>query len=78
MKKLILGSLIALSMVAFTVGATANEAGTEAPTSKCGEGKCGGDKKADATTKCGEGKCADDKKNEATAKCGTGKCGGGK
>jgi len=36
---------------------------------KCGEGKCGGDKKT-------EGKCGGDKKKEG--KCGEGKCGGSK
>ena len=40
---------------------------------KCGEGKCGGDKKA-ADKKCGEGKCGGDKK-AAEKKCGEGKCG---
>jgi len=40
---------------------------------KCGEGKCGGDKKSEG--KCGEGKCGGDKKSEG--KCGEGKCGGG-
>lgn len=38
---------------------------------KCGEGKCGGDKKA-----AGEGKCGGDKKAEGEGKCGEGKCGG--
>jgi len=38
---------------------------------KCGEGKCGGEKKS----KCGEGKCGGDKKE---GKCGEGKCGGDK
>ena len=43
---------------------------------KCGEGKCGGDKKG-AEGKCGEGKCgAHDKGKEG--KCGEGKCGGTK
>ena len=41
---------------------------------KCGEGKCGGDKKK-AEGKCGEGKCGGDKK-KAEGKCGEGKCGG--
>jgi len=40
---------------------------------KCGEGKCGGEKKS---AKCGEGKCGDGKKKEG--KCGEGKCGDGK
>ena len=35
---------------------------------KCGEGKCGGDKKKD-------GKCGGDKKKK-DGKCGEGKCGG--
>ena len=48
---------------------------------KCGEGKCGGDKKAAASAdkakegKCGEGKCGGDKK-AATDKAKEGKCGG--
>jgi uncharacterized low-complexity protein len=74
MKKLILGSLIALSMVAFTVGATANESGVETPTIKCAEGKCS----SDGTKKCGEGKCGEDKKEKSSMKCGAGKCGGEK
>ena len=41
---------------------------------KCGEGKCGGEKK-EAEGKCGEGKCGGEKK-EAEGKCGEGKCGG--
>jgi len=57
---------------------------------KCGEGKCGGDKKADKEGKCGEGKCGGDKKADTDAesdgdkkadkegKCGEGKCGEGK
>lgn len=43
-----------------------------------GEGKCGGDKKAEGEGKCGEGKCGDDKKAEKAdgeGKCGEGKCG---
>jgi uncharacterized low-complexity protein len=53
---------------------------------KCGEGKCGGAKKAaddkKKDGKCGEGKCgadkkaADDKKKDG--KCGEGKCGAAK
>ena len=38
---------------------------------KCGEGKCGGEKKAEEG-KCGEGKCGGEKKAEE------GKCGGEK
>jgi len=47
---------------------------------KCGEGKCGGDKKKEGA--CGgdkkdkEGACGGDKKKEG--KCGEGKCGGNK
>ena len=54
---------------------------------KCGEGKCGGDKKK-AEGKCGEGKCGGDKskaegkcggdKKKSEGKCGEGKCGGSK
>jgi len=47
---------------------------------KCGEGKCGAEKKAEGKcgeAKCGakkaEGKCGEGKKSEA--KCGEGKCG---
>jgi len=43
---------------------------------KCGEGKCGGEKKA-KEGKCGEGKCGGEKKAEE-GKCGEGKCGGEK
>lgn len=40
---------------------------------KCGEGKCGGDKKGkDAEASCG----GDKKSKDAEAKCGEGKCGG--
>ncbi|MDP2171314.1 MAG: hypothetical protein Q8J96_12920 [Rhodocyclaceae bacterium] len=53
---------------------------------KCGEGKCGGDKKPAEKTKdgkCGEGKCGGDKKaadkkpaeKKKDGKCGEGKCG---
>ncbi len=56
MKKLILSSLIALGMMAFTVNAVASEGASE-PTSKCGTGKCGGDEKNVTTAKCGTGKC---------------------
>ena len=53
---------------------------------KCGEGKCGGDKKKDKEGKCGEGKkkegkcgegkCGEGKKDKKEGKCGEGKCGG--
>lgn len=59
---------------------------------KCGEGKCGGDKKKEdkkvnkkdkKEMKCGEGKCGGDKKkvdkkDKKENKCGEGKCGGDK
>ena len=45
---------------------------------KCGEGKCGADKKASTEGKCGEGKCGGDKKASTEGKCGEGKCGGDK
>jgi uncharacterized low-complexity protein len=55
---------------------------------KCGEGKCGGEKKMEKEGKCGEGKCGGAKtegKAEAEGKCGgekkmegEGKCGGEK
>jgi uncharacterized low-complexity protein len=50
------------------------QADTKAKDGKCGEGKCGADKKKDG--KCGEGKCGADKKKDG--KCGEGKCGGDK
>ena len=43
---------------------------------KCGEGKCGGEKKH-KEGKCGEGKCGGEKKMKE-GKCGEGKCGGAK
>jgi len=43
---------------------------------KCGEGKCGGEKKTEEG-KCGEGKCGGEKKAKE-GKCGEGKCGGEK
>jgi len=55
MKKLLLSSLIALGMMAFSVNAVASEGASE-PTEKCGTGKCGGDKN-ESTAKCGTGKC---------------------
>ena len=42
---------------------------------KCGEGKCGAEKKAGKEGKCGEGKCGAEKKAGAEGKCGEGKCG---
>lgn len=45
---------------------------------KCGEAKCGADKKAEGEQKCGEGKCGADKKAEGEHKCGEGKCGADK
>ena len=54
---------------------------------KCGEGKCGGEKKSEEGKcggekkaeegKCGEGKCGGEKKAKE-GKCGEGKCGGEK
>jgi len=55
MKKLILTSLIALGMMAFTTNAVASDGASE-PTTKCGSGKCGGDNN-ESTAKCGAGKC---------------------
>ncbi|MBQ1784712.1 MAG: hypothetical protein II007_13785 [Gammaproteobacteria bacterium] len=58
----------------------------DAPEGKCGEGKCGGEKK-EGEGKCGEGKCGAEKKGgegkcgaekkDGEGKCGEGKCGGG-
>ncbi|MCF2920401.1 hypothetical protein L1264_07885, partial [Pseudoalteromonas sp. APAL1] len=50
----------------------------DAAEGKCGEGKCGGDKKAEKEGKCGEGKCGGDKKAAKEGKCGEGKCGADK
>ncbi|MFI8744316.1 hypothetical protein ACIGKL_04070 [Pseudomonas sp. NPDC077186] len=41
----------------------------------CGEGKCGGEMKADGEGKCGEGKCGGEMKADGEGKCGEGKCG---
>ncbi|MHA6494702.1 HvfA family oxazolone/thioamide-modified RiPP metallophore [Pseudomonas borbori] len=84
-----------LSSTAFTAQAAGNPftaqelsggyslaAGEKAAEGACGEGKCGGEMKAEGEGKCGEGKCgADDKasaKAAAEGKCGEGKCGEGK
>ena len=42
----------------------------EAAEGKCGEGKCGGEKKAATEGKCGEGKCGAEKKMDKEGKCG--------
>jgi uncharacterized low-complexity protein len=74
MKKLLLGSLVAVAFILF--GAT-NVAASQDSTvnlisssDKCGSGKCGGEQKS----KCGTSKCGSEKKG----KCGTSKCGGEK
>ncbi len=67
MKKLILGSLLIVGMIAF---ATAE---SDTNTTKCGNGKCG----SSTPVKCGKGKCSSKKKEKTTTKCGAGKCGGG-
>jgi uncharacterized low-complexity protein len=72
--KLLVGSLLAFALMAFSGCSDSASAGANEKTMKCGEGKCGGDKK-DEAMKCGEGKCGKDKK---TMKCGEGKCGGDK
>jgi len=86
MKKLISIALAALfaAALSFSLQAAENPFGlsdlnqgahlsmSSEPEGKCGEAKCGGDKKKEA--KCGEGKCGGDKKKES--KCGEGKCGG--
>lgn len=62
-----------------TFAATSLESGytlAEHHEGKCGEAKCGADKKAEGEGKCGEGKCGADKKAEG--KCGEGKCGADK
>ena len=47
---------------------------TEKAEGKCGEGKCGGEKKEAKEGKCGEGM----DKSKKEGKCGEGKCGGSK
>lgn len=72
----------------YTLADNADKTDTE---HKCGEAKCGADKKAegehkcgaehkkaDGEGKCGEGKCGADKKAEGEGKCGEGKCGADK
>ena len=82
---LAVGTTVALSLGAATVSAAENPFELTSLSSgyqvadnhekghdgKCGEGKCGAEKKADG--KCGEGKCGAEKK--ADGKCGEGKCG---
>ncbi|MGG2397161.1 hypothetical protein ACJRW5_09470 [Pseudomonas sp. SH1-B] len=75
-----------LTSVAFTAHAASNPfaaqelssgyslaAAEKAQEGSCGEGKCGGEMKADK-----EGSCGGDKKGDAEGKCGEGKCGGEK
>ncbi len=61
MKNLLFGSLVIMSLIAFT-GCTGADSTSDAKSAKCGEGKCGADKKAEKAMKCGEGKCGGDKK----------------
>ena len=55
---------------------------TEKAEGKCGEGKCGGEKKEAKEGKCGEGKMKKEgegmDKSKKEGKCGEGKCGGAK
>ena len=78
----VIGSLASVSLQANAnpFGAQSLESGymQDAKEGKCGEGKCGGDKKAKKEGKCGEGKCGGDKKAKKEGKCGEGKCGGHK
>ena len=67
MKKILIGAIFALSLVALTVGVTANEAHADKNSTK--SEKCNGDSKCSADKK--SSKCAD-------GKCGSGKCGGDK
>ena len=66
-------------------GASTFADGDKGQEGKCGEGKCGADKKEagkGAEGKCGEGKCGADNKGAGDkgkeGKCGEGKCGGDK
>jgi len=66
MKKLLIGSIIALSMMAYTGCSQMDGShdGKCGASGKCSSGKCGDAKKS---SKCGEG--------NKTSKCGAGKCG---
>jgi len=89
MTKLLIGSLMALSLVVLTgCNDTATAKSSDSKTMKCGEGKCGSEKKAEGM-KCGAdkkatesnvSKCGADKKatESNVSKCGEGKCGGDK
>ncbi|WP_307126021.1 HvfA family oxazolone/thioamide-modified RiPP metallophore [Cellvibrio sp. OA-2007] len=59
-----------------------NDAAKSEGEHKCGEAKCGAEKKAEGEHKCGEAKCGADKKEEKKAdaehKCGEAKCGADK
>lgn len=79
---LAVGGAFALSLSAAAVSAAENpfaiktlsngyQVAEKAADGKCGEGKCGADKKAH------EGRCGGDKK-AADGKCGEGKCGANK
>ena len=77
----VIGSLASVSVqanAASPFGAQQLESGymTLVQEGKCGEGKCGAEKKAMKEGKCGEGKCGGDKKAKKEGKCGEGKCGG--
>ncbi|MCH9740834.1 MAG: hypothetical protein K0U38_08355 [Epsilonproteobacteria bacterium] len=62
MKKILFGSLVALSLIGFTGCNDGGSSTSEATKSaKCGEGKCGGDAKK-AESKCGG--------EEKATKCG--------
>jgi len=74
MKKLTVLSIMAASLLLVGCGdSSSTETKAEKPAAheamKCGEGKCGGDKKAPEkkeAMKCGEGKCGGDMKAKAT------------
>ena len=85
----VIGSLASVSVQAnaspFAMSTLDSGYMQDAAEGKCGEGKCGGDKKG-KEGKCGEGKCGGDKKGKEgkcggdkkgkEGKCGEGKCGG--
>jgi len=78
----VIGSLASVSLQAnaspFEMNTLESGYMLDAAEAKCGEGKCGGDKKG-KEGKCGEGKCGGDKKGkkDKEGKCGEGKCGSG-
>ena len=61
MKTVLFSSLLAFSLLTMVGCSGSDSTAPKAEKSmKCGDGKCGGDKKVEAK-KCGDGKCGGDK-----------------